>query len=278
MHTLRVFQITPDGIRSIEFPEASSLDAITRLLPPGLYTTFRTFDHGRRVLGLRFHLRRLYAPARCQGIRAAVEEALLRQGIAELLAGLPYEARIRPILTYQGEMYLAIEPFSPLPREVYRQGVCVITVPLRRVRPALKATNFIETSQQARQQVQESGAFEALMVSRGRILEGLTSNFFYVRDGRLGTARQGVLPGVTRRIVLGLARGRGIEAQYRSLALTELPQISEAFLTSSSRGIVPIVQIDDCQVGEGQVGKITWRLMAAYEEYWRRYAEPIVRS
>ncbi len=277
MATVRVLQITPEGIRPLFFSETDSLDTITRQLPPGLYTTFRTFDNGRRVLGLRFHLRRLYAPAHRQGIQPAVEEKHLRQGIAELLSGLPYEARVRPILTYQGEMYLAIEPFFPLPQEVYSRGVCVITVPLRRVRPDLKATSFIETSQQARLRAQESGAFEALMISHGRILEGLTSNFFYVRDGQLGTARQGVLPGVTRRIVLRLARGRGIPVRYRSLATAELSQVTESFLTSSSRGIVPIVQIDDCKVGEGRVGEITRRLMAAYEDYWRRYAEPWIK-
>lgn len=271
-----VFQLTSDHIRPVVLPDLSSLDAITRQLPSGFYTTFRTFDHRRRVLGLRLHLQRLYAPARCQGIQPAVEEGRLRQRMAEVLSGFPYEARVRTILTHQGELYLAIEPFSPLPHEVYSQGVRVITVPLRRIRPTLKATSFIETSQQARQRVQESGAFEALMIFRGRILEGLTSNFFYMRDGCLRTARRGVLPGVTRRIVLRLARGRGIEVQYRSLELAELSQISEAFLTSSSRGVVPIVQIDDHRVGEGRVGKITYCLSSAYEDYWRRHAEPFI--
>lgn len=276
MTTFHVFRITPTEICPISFPDVDSLDAITRRLPPGLYTTFRTFDNGQRVLGLRFHLRRLYAPARRQDIRPVVEERRLRQGMAELLSGLPHEARVRLILTFQGDIYLAIEPFSPLPPEVYQKGVGVITVAFHRARPELKATDFIEVSQQARQKVQELGAFEALMVSRGRILEGLTSNFFYVRDGQLGTARRGILAGVTRRTVLRLAREKGIRICYQSLATADLPEISEAFLTSSSRGVVPIVQIDGRGVGEGQVGRLTRCLLEAYKEFVNSYAEPIL--
>lgn len=275
MTDIRLWQIADNTIRPLALAQLGSLDAVTQQLPAGLYTTFRTFEHGRKVLGLRGHLRRLYGPASRQGIRPAVEEKPLRRLMAELFSDLSGEARVRLVLTFQGEMYLAVEPFSPLPAEVYLKGVHVITVTLHRRRPELKATGFIAASQQARLKVQESGAFEALMVSRGRILEGLTSNFFYVRQGRLGTARRGILPGVTRRIVLRLARARGIEVCNCPLAITDLSDISEAFLTSSSRGVVPIVQIDRSRVGEGCVGNLTRRLMDSYNEYVARHAEPI---
>jgi branched-chain amino acid aminotransferase len=271
----RVFRLDDDGAQEVAVGDTSSLDAITRQLPAGLYTSFRTFQHGRGVLKLRLHLRRLYAPARQRGILPAVDGQRLRQILATLLDDLSGEARLRLVLTFQGEVYLAIEPFSPLPDEVYAQGVRLITVPLHRVRPGLKATHFIEISQQARQQVQAEGAFEALMVYRGRILEGLTSNFFYVRSGCLGTARRGVLPGVTRRIVLSLARSRGVALDDRPLPLSELAEISEAFLTSSSRGIVPVVQIDAVRVGEGRPGRVTRCLMEAYQTYVERNVEPI---
>ncbi len=271
------FLLTSQDTRTIPLVDNSSLDDAARQVPAGLYTTFRTFENGSRVLGLRWHLQRLYGPARQQGITLTVSEECLRARLAELLSGLTGEARVRLVLTLEGEIYVFLEPFQPLPPEVYSRGVRVITVALHRHQPSLKKTAFIQTSQQARQRLRESGAFEALMVNEaGQILEGLTSNFFYVGAGWLGTARRGVLPGVTRRVVLYLARNGGVEVRYQPLPFAEVTEISEAFLTSSSRGIVPIVQIDASRVGEGQVGKVTRRFMAAYEAYVRTHTEPIV--
>lgn len=274
--TVHSFQINRQNAKALSFPDVSSLDAITRQLPSGLYTTFRTFENGTRVVGLRRHFRRLYEPARRMGLAPEVTEERLRAVLAGVLADLPYEARVRPILTFAGEMYILFEPFLPLPPEVYSQGVRVITVELHRSHPALKKTAFIEMSQEIRRRLSERSAFEALMVYHGRILEGLTTNFFYIRAGCLGTARRGVLPGVTRRAVLHLARRGGGDVRYRPLALTDIPQLSEAFLTSSSRGIVPVVQIDASRVGDGNVGNRTRQLMEAYESYVRQHAEPIL--
>jgi branched-chain amino acid aminotransferase len=273
---LRLYALTPERT-PLTLPDMTSLDAITRQLPPGLYSTFRTFDNRQRVIGLRQHLKRLYVPARQMGIQPRADESSLRRALAASLADLGTgEARVRLILTLSGDLYFALEPFAPLPEEVYEQGVRVITFPLHREKPALKSTAFIEISQQARRQAAEAGAFEALMVWRGRILEGVTSNFFYVQGGVLGTAGRGVLPGVTRRLVLRLARRGGGEVRYAALPLAEIPRLEEAFLTSSSRGIVPIVQIDDVPVGEGRVGAWTKRLALAYAAYVEERSERLV--
>ncbi len=250
---------------------------MTRQLPPGLYSTFRTYDQRRRVIGLRQHLQRLYGPAERLGIEPQVDAATLHRALAEALADLETEeARLRLILTYAGEVYLVVEPFTPLPPEVYARGVTVITVPLHREKAGLKSTAFIEASQEARLRVAESGVFEALLTHNGKILEGLTSNFFYVCGGALGTAGRGVLPGVTRRLVLRLARRGGVPIRYRALPLAEIPRLEEAFLTSSSRGVVPIVRIDAQPVGSGGVGEVTRRLGEAYQAHVQKIAEKIM--
>jgi branched-chain amino acid aminotransferase len=273
--SIRLYTLTPT-LTPLTLPDMSSLDAITHQLPAGFYSTFRTFDHRQRAIGLRQHLKRLYQPAARLGIHPPADAATLRQALAASLADLAAgEARIRLILTLGGDLYFALEPFSPLPDEIYEQGVAVITFPLHREKPALKSTAFIEISQQARRQALEAGAFEALMVWRGRILEGVTSNFFYVQEGVPGTAGSGVLPGVTRRLVIRLIRRGGGEIRYAALPITAIAHIEESFLTSSSRGIVPIVRIDDMPVGEGRVGVVTRRLQEAYEAYVRQHAEVI---
>ena len=118
--------------------------------------------------------------------------------------------------------------------------------------------------------------FEALLVRNEFILEGMSSNFFYVKgDGILGTAQKNILLGVTRRTVLRVARGSGIDIAYRALKREQVPALDEAFLTSSSRGIVPIVQIDDLPVGEGRPGSVTNRLSRLYNHYVVSHAEVI---
>ena len=248
-------------------PGMTSLDAITRQLPQGFYSTFRTYAGGTRVIGLKAHLRRLYGPGEEQGIIPAMDAVTLKKQLAKLLKSYPDEARVRVMMTYSGEMYLALEPLKRLPPEIYQQGVQVITTNLQRESPRLKSTKFITTSDTLRTRLKGSRIFEALLVKNGRILEGMTSNFFYIRDGKVCTARRDILLGVTRRTVLRVARGNGVGVVYRALKREQVRAVDEAFLTSSSRGIVPIVQIDDLRVGQGSPGNVTRQLMTAYQDY-----------
>jgi branched-chain amino acid aminotransferase len=104
----------------------------------------------------------------------------------------------------------------------------------------------------------------------------MTSNFFYVRDGVLCTAGRGVLIGVTRQTVITLAKREGVKFCIRALRVNEIPSISEAFITSSSRGIVPVVGIDARKVGDGGVGSVTRRLMQLYNEEVLALAEEVI--
>lgn len=301
--TITCCQLTSQGTIPLDVP-ASTLDEMTRALPPGFYTTFTTLAGGTRVLGLKSHLQRLYAPAHDLGLKPALEEAALRQRIAELVKqNLPQESRVRLILTREtGELYAGLEPFTPLPETVYTNGVHVITADLARRNPRIKDTNFIAQSLAQRQMLNRD-VFEVLLTKNGAILEGMTSNFYAVRyviarrsetttkqsseddasprrsirnDITLITARYGILPGVTRRIVIRLARGQGIRIEYRAPRMDET--FDEAFLTSSSRGVVPVVSIDGKAVGEGRVGEVTQTLQKLYRDYVLQHAERIMPS
>jgi branched-chain amino acid aminotransferase len=118
--------------------------------------------------------------------------------------------------------------------------------------------------------------FEVLLPNKGRILEGLTSNFFYVFNEVLCTAGRGVLIGVTRQTIIALAKQNGIEICYKALPLNDLPLVEEAFLTSSSRGVVPVVRIDGQLIEEGTVGEMTRKLMQLYNEEVLLLAEEII--
>jgi branched-chain amino acid aminotransferase len=246
--------------------EASSLDEFTRQLPDpdGYYSTFRTFDGCTRVLGLTAHLQRLYEPVPTP----EVSESFLRRQLLTLLEPYrPDEARVRVVMTKQGQVYIAIELLRSPPREVYETGVRVETTEIRRESPRLRSTSFISASDSERKHIAQEGIFEALLVKDGKILEGMTSNFFYVKHNILFTAQDDILLGITRKTVIDVARGRGVDVKYEPLERNQLTDVHEAFITSSSRGIVPVIQIDNITIGQGRPGPITMELSAGYDHY-----------
>lgn len=275
---VHVFRISRSSVEQLHF-ELPDFDSITMELPSGLYTTFRTYAERTKVIGLRAHLDRLYLPAKAQGINVVLNQNLLREKLTGLLKSLaPHEARVRLILDLSkavGEIYVVLQPLGEWPPEIYRDGVRVDVSRFSREKPSLKQTAFIAESSSERRRIQGE-IFEILLTHKGRILEGMTSNFFYVRDGMLHTAGRGVLSGVTRGTVMTIARRAGIPVRYKALTLREFSAIDEAFLTSSSRGVVPVVQIADQPVGNGKVGVTTKRLMNSYEQKVLEIAESII--
>jgi branched-chain amino acid aminotransferase len=256
-----------------------TLDAVTRQLPQGFYSTFRTFEHCSSALGLKAHLDRLYLPAMELGIIPAVDCSQLRKVLSTLLkAYTPGEARVRVILANRGqagEIFVAIEPLKVLTAETYMNGVRVLTTHIHRKTPRIKSTAFVSESADERQSRINQDIFELLIVQNNRILEGVTSNFFYFKEDRLGTAMNNILLGVTRRTVLRVAKSSGCDILYRPLRIEQLSDVEECFITSSSRGIVPVVMVDNVQIKTGHPGRRTLELMQAYDEYVRKHLERI---
>ncbi len=288
--TMKAFRIQFDGNIPIPTP-ASTLDLITGSLPQGFYTTFSTLAHGTRALGLQAHLDRLYHPAKELKLGPAVDENILRQRVAELVRdNLPHESRVRLILAKDsGEIFVVTQFFKSLPESVYSDGVHTVTSTVERNDPRIKGTDFITKSAEQRKLIGKD-VFEILLTHKGWILEGMTSNFYGItypviasaelrrarndEGATIITAQKGILLGVTRRAALRIARGQGMSIEYRPPLVNE--KFDEAFLTSSSRGVVPIVSIDDVPVGQGRVGEWTKTLSKAYQAYVQERSEKIV--
>ena len=265
---IRTWKITKIKSAEVYFNDQSSLDVITRQLPDGYYSTFRTYAGCTRVIGLSAHLRRL----------PNVDASSLRRHLLQLLKPFRIsdgEARVRVIETKQRQIYVAIEPLNVLAREVYENGVRVETTVLHRHDPRIKSTAFITASDEERRHLAQEGIFEALLTKNGKILEGMTSNFFYIQGKTLYTAQRDILLGVTRQTLIRVARSRGVEVKYQPLKLNQLSAVAEAFMTSSSRGVVPVIQIDEEKIGQGRPGRITQMLRSAYESEVLKKAEKI---
>lgn len=247
---------------------ASSLAAASGALPPGAYTTLRTYG-GRSVVHLDDHVRRLEESA---GGGARVDARALRASLARVLdeTGHP-ESRIR--LTFAPpRLYASVEPFYPLPDRLYREGARCVTLALQRDDPARKETRFIATAEAAYARLPE-GIHEALMVGPdGAILEGLSSNFFAVQEGVLRTEGPRALPGLTRSLALAVA-ARLLPVRQTALRRDELPRAQEAFITSVSRGVLAVSEVDGVRVGALLPGPVTRAIAEGMDERIRAEAE-----
>lgn len=269
------YVLTPGGLVPTEYRVTSLAEAVTHE-PDGVYTVARTF-FGDRALLLDAHLDRLEESARLVGIPLRLDRARLRAALRDLLhrAGYP-DAKFRITVPYAhpDQIYLALEPYRPVPDAIMRQGAHVITVPAMRTNPDAKTTDWM-TQRRAAYENLPPGVYEGVMVSKdGCLLEGLSSNIYGVLDGVLRTAGDGVLAGITRRAMYEIAP-QVLPVRPVPLHINDIPSVTEAMLTSSSRGIVPITRINEQPVGDGTVGPVVRRLQALYDRWTEARAEPI---
>ena len=229
------------------------------MLPAGAYTTIRTY-RGRRFLHLDDHVTRLSHSA-----GAALPAATLRDAIRGALDATRYaESRLR-VTFAPPRLFVSIEPFAPPEAALYREGARCVTVPLQRENPDLKDTRFLATASSAYRGL-PPGIHEGLLVADdGSVLEGLSSNFFAVVDGVLRTEDARALPGITRSLVLEVAQGL-LPADLTAPRRDELARASECLITSASRGVMPVVEIDGLRIGDGRPGSATAELRRRFEE------------
>ena len=272
------WKFTPHGqLESLPIP-IGGLDALTRLLPAGGYTTFRTYEHSK-ALRLSAHFTRLEETARLMGQPLALDRLRLRSTLRKLLENLPGEdLRIRILLDLTdaiGTLYFLIEPLVVPPETSYANGVKAVTRTLHRINPKAKLSTFIETASEIRKTL-PAGVNEALMIAEdNQVLEGLSSNFFAVWNGTIWTEERRVLSGITRSMVLDAVRSEKIPLVLDGIQRANLPEAQEAFITSASRAVLPVTQIDDWQVGDGRPGPLTHRLLADYRHRVQQDIEEI---
>ncbi|WP_414473388.1 D-amino-acid transaminase [Microvirga sp. M2] len=146
-------------------------------------------------------------------------------------------------------------------------GIAVITVPdLRWKRRDIKSVNLL-AQVLAKQAAKEAGAQEAWMVEDGFVTEGgSSSGFIITREGRIVVRplSNAILPGITRKALLALSKDAGIELEERLFTVEEAYQAAEAFMTSASSFVLPIVSIDGRTIGDGRPGPITKKLREIY--------------
>lgn len=266
MSAIYAYRAINDDLTRLEC-QATTLDEATILTGHGTYSVFRLYP-GRRVLRLDQHLARMRRSAAMLGVPFPHDNAWLRRAIRRAVEASGLEMpRVRITVPYDApeSAVILLEPFSPPPPEVYKTGVRVALADTPRTMPGAKDSRFIE--QRAQLRAADPDAYEVLLCdASGRILEGTGSNFYAVLDGKLRTAGEGMLEGIARHLLLEAAPAI-LPVVLEPVTRDDLPQVTEAMMTSSSRGVVPITRIGDQPIGDGVPGPFTHRLGAAYDAH-----------
>jgi len=251
----------------------------------GIYETMRAY--GGMLFLLKKHLSRLKRsagaislnlPLPLEQIGAALNESLVVNKLLEAYVRLhisrgPGEIGLDPALCIAPTMVIVAKPFHDYPAEYYERGVNVAIVKTRRnhplaLDPAIKGTNFLNNIL-AKIEAKKAGAYEGIMLNwEGYVAEGTISNIFMARKGVLFTphADTGILEGVTRDLVLRLAKRARVPVKEAMLRPKSLLAADECFITNSTMEIMPVTAIDKRPVGNGRPGPVSALLHRAYRK------------
>lgn len=247
----------------------------------GVFDFLRTY--GGRPFHLRDHLERLRHSADQIKLACPWPVETLEEIVAQTLARNAHrEANIRILLTGgpsddfltpegKPRLIVMVSPLIVMPTEWYEHGVSIITAPVERLLPGAKSIDYIPAILALRKAAAEQAVEAVYIDNHQRVLEGTTSNLFMHGNGTFATARQGVLSGVTRKVVLELVRSR-YTVDMRDISLGELLEAEEVFICSSNKEVVPVVRVDKAVIGDGKPGRHTAAVMAMFAEYTRSWA------
>jgi branched-chain amino acid aminotransferase len=255
----------------------------------GLFETMRAYQG--HIFRLDSHLTRLRCSAESIGLTHSIlttengKQSLKAACVATLEANKLEDARLRlTISAGEGDMtpdpskcssptvLVTAQELVPLPPEKYETGFRATRSSLRRNSQSplsrLKSNCYIENIL-ARMAARTAGCDEAILLNeQGYLAEGSTTNIFLASNNELITPslESGVLPGITREVVLEMARAGKIKILERQVELKELIEAEEAFVTNSILEIMPLTWFDDKPIGTGKPGRLTKELLAAYKK------------
>ncbi len=262
----------------------------------GVFEGIRAYNG--RVWKLNEHLDRLYDSAKSIWLNVPISKEEMEEVVLETCRrnGLQ-DAYIRLVVS-RGAGDLGLDPRNPpkatvvciaasiklYPKEVYETGMKVVSVGTRRnpvdsLSPQIKSLNYLNGIL-AKVQAVTLGYPEVIMLNReGYVCEGTGDNIFIIRKGKLITPPDhlGILPGITRAVVMEIAQEMGYPVEERVFTLHDLYTADECFLTGTAAEVVPVVEADSRTIGTGKPGEITARLIARFRELTQTQGTPIVR-
>ena len=250
----------------------------------GVFDFMRTYN--RRPFYLKEHVDRLLNSAKFIGLEIPYSNDRICQIVNNTIDKNPAldEANVRIVFTGgvssdgvcpegKGKLIVYITPRHAPPDWWYTKGAKVITQEVERYIPEAKSTSYMNAVI-ANMRAKREKAIEAIYVDHiGRILEGTTTNVFFFRGDKLITAKDDVLAGITRTVILNHLAKDEFDIELRDVYKTELPYFDEMFISASNKEIVPIVTVDDSPVKPGKPGPNTEKIMQLFRDYTTAYGK-----
>jgi len=248
----------------------------------GLLRSYGIFDYFRTYRQIPFHiedhLNRFSRSASSLNLKPPVSKKEIKKVIDELIKKNKdlKEMSFRMVLTggptedaktsEKPTFFIIVNKAHVCPEKAYKQGVKLATLDYCREFPQTKTINYLWAVSQWKN-ILNKKASEILYVSEGKVLEASTSNFFMVKNKILFTPKNEILGGVTRKLVIKLAKENKIKVIEKDIYLKEVLKADECFLTATDKEVMPAVKIDKFKIKNGQVGETTKKLIGLYREY-----------
>ena len=241
-----------------------------------VYDFFRTYN-GHKPFMFDYHIDRFFNSASAINLSLPWTKKEIKTIIKETLDKNDKEQEFAVRIMASGGISTSLIP-SSLPtlivildeaitfrKSIYKDGIEAITLNYKRVNPSSKTTHYIEAIKHM-DRMYSANAGEMLYVDDGFILEGAYSNFFCIINSKLITPRHNILPGITRLTVIEKLNHK-IPLEIRDLGVHELSSATEAFISVSGKGIVPVVKVDGIFIGDGRVGPVTKGIINKFNEF-----------
>ena len=222
------------------------------------------------------YLARFYRSAEILDLQIPVKKEEMGRLIYQLVdANNMPDAGIRLLLTggYSIDGYtpsspnfmILQHPVSWVPQKDYQNGIKLIMHSFQRELPEVKSINYLTGIKHQKEMI-SAGAGEILYHDGQYWRETVRANVFFVIDNEIFTPAEKILKGITRKQVLHLA-SKSFKINETEIPLASLEKASEMFITSSTKGVLPIIKVDDKIIGQGKPGPVTTALLSAWEKH-----------
>ena len=249
----------------------------------GVFEGIRAY--GGRIFECDAHLDRLFQSAKAirltlplsrEQLRAAMEETIKANGFTDCYIRLVATRGVgslglSPVRCEKPSVFIIADVLELYPREMYEKGMAVITSSVVRnhpnsLSPRVKTLNYLNNIL-AKLDAIDAGVPEAIMLNHeGNVAECTADNIFIVRSGQVQTpaTSDGILEGVTRRVMLELCRKLQVPFIEKTLQRHDLYVADECFLTGTGAEVIPVTKIDARPIGTGHPGPVTTKLIEAF--------------
>jgi len=260
----------------------------------GVFEGIRAYNG--RVFRLVEHIRRLYESAHSILLPIPLSREEMIQAVVDTVnANKLRDAYIRLVISRgvgdlgmdprkckHSQVIIIADKITLYPKELYEEGLNVITVATRRniaeaLEPKIKSLNYLNNIH-AKIEANRAGVLEAIMLTnQGYICEGTGDNIFIYRRGELLTppAYLGILEGITREAIIELAKQEGIPLREVPFTRHDLYVSDECFLTGTAAEVIPVIEVDQRQIGDGIPGPVTGRLIELFRNLTQHEGTPL---